>query len=493
MTAEILLTIIKLNLAAAAAVVLVLTMRRHVRRWGGAELGYALWLAVPLSAVAVLLPARQIVVAGPALETGPLAPVAAEPSGALLFLWLAGVAVSLLALGVRQRRFLRQLGLLTPEPGFMRAAGNVAGPALVGAIFPRIVVPANFETRFGPEEREIILAHEAVHLARGDAAANLLLAIIQCVGWFNPFLHVAARAFRVDQELACDARVLASRPYDRVTYARALLKTQLRGSLPLGCHWPASGIHPLKERIAMIGRPSPAGIKRKFCSAFVALVCGVAGVGAWASQPPRLIADGTRPPAKDLNSGVIPAASTVTRDFARSQSISSRATAGSKAAAPDALSPNARKVRLKSPGSARAYRRTDEQEQVAARPAGGKTFRAGRLQISAAAATLPASRSGSAGASRSLTIAHSKLAIAHSKLTTADSRLTIAHSKLGIAHSTLGLLHDAVPLSATRTFLGTARLQSIPALSRAIRSAPSTTETVGRVVTARRFPALQPQ
>ena len=64
-----------------------------------------------------------------------------------------------------------------------------------------------------------------------------------------------ARELRLDQELACDAQVVAAHPAARRSYAEAMLKTQLAGRpLPLGCYWPAPAAHPLVERIACSSR-----------------------------------------------------------------------------------------------------------------------------------------------------------------------------------------------------------------------------------------------
>src|SRR6185295_11830712 len=70
MTSEILAVLIKANLAASLAIIAVLVLRAPLRPLIGARLGYGLWLAVPLAAIASLLPARPISAA--ALPTLPL-------------------------------------------------------------------------------------------------------------------------------------------------------------------------------------------------------------------------------------------------------------------------------------------------------------------------------------------------------------------------------------------------------------------------------------
>src|SRR4029077_12446784 len=163
----------------------------------------------------------------------------------------------------------------------LRAESTCGCPALVGAIRPRIVLPADFEQRYDGRERELILAHERTHRARGDAQANALAALLRCVFWFNPLVYFAASRFRFDQELACDAAVISRFPEARRSYADAMLKTQLAVlGLPVGCHWQSS--HPLKERIAMLKKPLP-GRTRAALGAGIAVALTISGTySAWA-------------------------------------------------------------------------------------------------------------------------------------------------------------------------------------------------------------------
>ncbi len=187
----------------------------------------------------------------------------------------------------QQRRFVRGLGTLSPIGADIAIARTTVGcPALVGAWRPRIVLPADFEQRYSGDERVLILAHERNHRVRGDAQINALAALMRSVFWFNPLIHFAAPRLRFDQELACDANVLARFPKARRNYADAMLKTQLAGmGLPIGCYWQAT--HPLKERIAMLKQPLPGRVRGALGMALAtALIAGGTYV-AWAAQPAR--------------------------------------------------------------------------------------------------------------------------------------------------------------------------------------------------------------
>jgi TonB family protein len=290
-TAEpILRTLLEANLAAGAAVLLVLLLRHPLRARCGAAAAYGLWLLPPVAALGSLIPARVATVA-PTAEIGdPVAAAAGVVLGApapaaltfdvasiLVILWLAGAAA---------------FAALAVYRSWRLASDPAAGPALVGVIRPRLVLPADFATRFDAAERRLILAHEAIHSAGRHPAINGLVEAARCLNWFNPLIHVAAFYARVDQELACDAAVVARHPAERRTYAEALLKSQLSPAfLPLGCQWPGRTKPLLTERIEMLARPRASRARQVAAAAAIAMASAGAAYGAWAAQPPRAPAE----------------------------------------------------------------------------------------------------------------------------------------------------------------------------------------------------------
>jgi beta-lactamase regulating signal transducer with metallopeptidase domain len=310
-TNNLLAALIEANLAAGVAILAVLAIRRRARALVGVGTAYALWLIVPAAMLATLAPPRVVTLAAPApaasatVSAVPDIPVANGPptakaplsatrtldvSQVLLGVWPAGVAVSLAMLVVGQRRALMQFGSITADAGdprLARASKTGVGPAIVGVIRPRLIVPADFETRFDAGERALILAHERTHLVSGHAPINAVIALVQVVNWFNPLIHLAARCARTDQELACDATVISRFPGERRAYARALLKTQLAAtSLPLGSAWPARSATLLTQRIEMLARQAPGRARLPAGAAVVATLTVGAGVVAWAAEPP---------------------------------------------------------------------------------------------------------------------------------------------------------------------------------------------------------------
>jgi beta-lactamase regulating signal transducer with metallopeptidase domain len=316
---DLLLRLADSNLAAAGAILAVLAIRPAVRAFFGARTAYALWLIVPSAMLASFIPARTVLVAA-----SPLAPVAVavEPahietavrlathvvaaagpdlSRILVAVWLTGVVVSLSLLVVGQRRALAQFGPISADPEdprLGRASRASVGPALLGVVRPRVIVPADFEARFDAAEQVMILAHERTHLLAGHAPLNALTALIRALNWFNPLIHVAARRARIDQELACDAAVIERFPDGRQTYAQALLKTQLAfTSLPLGCDWPVRSPSLLEKRIRMLALQTPRRSRLLAGAAAVATLSLAAGLAAWSAEPP---VRRTAPPAPSI-------------------------------------------------------------------------------------------------------------------------------------------------------------------------------------------------
>ena len=280
-------TLIELNVAAAAAILFVLLARAHVTRAFGPHAAYALWSMVPVAMLATLLPERttetlvtEFLIGGlPASLAHMQADAAASwQPVAISAAWLAGAMALALLLIRRQRAFLRDADL------------GLAGPAIVGFRHPRIVTPDDFVGRFSHDERKLILTHEQVHIDRADARINAVVALLRCLFWFNPLVHVGANAMRIDQEMSCDAEVIARRPRVRRQYAETLLKTHLATrQLPVGCYWPAESQHPLTQRISEIARAPISRRRSVAAAAIVMTLTTVAGVAAWAAQPERTI------------------------------------------------------------------------------------------------------------------------------------------------------------------------------------------------------------
>ena len=242
-------------LATTALLLLVLLIRRPVARHFGAGMAYALWL---LPAARLFMPSLEKVV--PASEpvaaeivTWPVvvqdalpvkaAALAAEPAfdwaQPLLALWLGGAALLFIVQMIRY--CLMRDELLSDAVEIDRIGSiaviesdRVAGPLAFGLFRRFVAVPIHFAQTFNPRERELALAHELAHHHSGDLYANLAAFTFLCLNWFNPVAWLAWNAFRLDQEAACDARVLAGCDAGtKESYGRALARTAIQTSSPL--------------------------------------------------------------------------------------------------------------------------------------------------------------------------------------------------------------------------------------------------------------------
>ena len=268
MMAEVLAALLRANLVGAAAILAILALRLAARRLFGPEVAYWLWAAPPLAAFSTLLPPRT---EEGAAARDALAAVVDHISAPALLAWGVGAAAIIALLARQQFRFLAEV-----------RAGR-AGPAVVGVIAPRIVMPAG--GGYSEAERALIRAHERQHVVRQDPRAGALASLLQALCWFNPLVHVAAHTMRLDQELACDAAVLRRRPGDRALYARTLRKTQLASQgLPFGCYWPSRATHPLEVRVGLLRQ---AG-RHDGLAGPVVVACALAGCAwaGWRAQPP---------------------------------------------------------------------------------------------------------------------------------------------------------------------------------------------------------------
>jgi beta-lactamase regulating signal transducer with metallopeptidase domain len=280
------------TLALSLALLPVLLIRTGLQIAFGARAAYASWLAVPCALLALAVPGgwvapqagRPTAVAA-AIDATPVHVPAVLPQSLLLAAWALGACVLLIAFALRHRDQVLGLGLQRDvRADVWRSASADVSPMVLGFWQPRLVLPADFERRFDQEEQILVLAHEREHLRSQDLRINMLALCLLTLVWFNPLAWWAWRCFRLDQELACDARVVQRFPRQRRAYARAMLKAQLDPALrPLACAW--SDPHPLHRRIAMLTRPSPSLAVVRTGRIVVALLTLGSGTAIWAQKP----------------------------------------------------------------------------------------------------------------------------------------------------------------------------------------------------------------
>ncbi len=160
-----------------------------------------------------------------------------------------------------------------------------SGPLVTGLVRPVVMLPAWFETDYDDTQQRAALAHELTHVRRGDLWALQLAELFIACMWFNPLAYYAHRAFRTDQEAACDADVLKTGTASPHAYGATLIKAVKSVSqerLPAGSGLPLT--HALKERLSRMTHPTPTRTRRLTGGAATA-VLGAAALIATSSVP----------------------------------------------------------------------------------------------------------------------------------------------------------------------------------------------------------------
>lgn len=261
-------------LTTALLVLAVLLVRKPFARHFGPRLAYSLWLIPALRLVLPPLPfadpvaapdsADVMLVAIDAPMTIPATPTwsFADAMPYVFVIWAMGM-VAVLAMALLSHRRFRASVLAEAvelEPiGTIRLVMTdaVDGPVAFGLWHRIVAVPQDFFARYAADERALAVDHELAHHRHGDLWANAAALVLLASQWFNPFAWRAIRAFRFDQEAACDARVLTMADADMrgertARYATAIAKAAVGSRLSLAA--PMAVHDNLQERLTMLMR-----------------------------------------------------------------------------------------------------------------------------------------------------------------------------------------------------------------------------------------------
>ena len=100
---------------------------------------------------------------------------------------------------------------------------RISVPAVIGTLWPVILVPPAMLSGVPMEQWQIIIAHELAHVRRWDAVVSLAQMVIESLLFFNPAVWWLSRQVRVEREACCDA--LAAKVCGQpLSVARALVE-----------------------------------------------------------------------------------------------------------------------------------------------------------------------------------------------------------------------------------------------------------------------------
>lgn len=122
---------------------------------------------------------------------------------------------------------------------------NLCSPLSFGFLRPKIIIPEGTSK----EQLPFVLLHENTHVKDRDAVLKFFALLALCLNWFDPFVWVAVKYLDRDMERYCDERVLSSLCGEKASsYAGTILDFAEKESLSLSYFSAAS----LTERIVSI-------------------------------------------------------------------------------------------------------------------------------------------------------------------------------------------------------------------------------------------------
>ncbi len=289
--------------ASTALMLLVMILRRPVAEHFGAQAAYALWalpalrmvlppMTIGLGASAPMLAVEpvsgsisdvvrnSIVTGSGAAHAAAVVPASDNLGSAgwmavAVLIWLVGAGLFLLGHVWGYRRFRAHLlsgatamGEVAPGVALL-ASPSATGPMAFGLRQRLIVFPADASNRFDSDEHALALAHELAHHRRGDLVANAFALLVVALHWWNPVAWAAYRLFRADQEVACDAQVVAEARRRGLgqAYGRTLIKAATNREFAIACH--LTSVETLKRRLAMLAKAAPSSRRRRLGLALI--------------------------------------------------------------------------------------------------------------------------------------------------------------------------------------------------------------------------------
>jgi carboxyl-terminal processing protease len=158
-----------------------------------------------------------------------------------LLIWMVGCAIGILPLmgGYLHLHYLRlssrrpegpRIALiaqsLASQLGIRREivllfSGRSCMPMTWGLRRPVVLLPLAAE-HWSVSRLRAVLVHELAHVQRFDAFTQMMVQVVRSLYWYNPFVWIACRQIRLEQETSCDDIVLNA-GLDAQQYAAQLL------------------------------------------------------------------------------------------------------------------------------------------------------------------------------------------------------------------------------------------------------------------------------
>lgn len=186
----------------------------------------------------------------------------------------------------RHRQFMDVLKNETIEDsGDFTLTSNLMTPLSYGVTTGRVSIPVNVAQN--PEQLKHVLAHEFTHVQSRDGFWNLLETICLRLCWFNPFMQLFHRQYKLYTEMATDELAIERFGLNPKAYAECLLALMQQPSvvLPGFVSGASAEFLQMQVRLRNIGETvRPVTAKRKWAISFSMLLLWLLGVNqSWAS------------------------------------------------------------------------------------------------------------------------------------------------------------------------------------------------------------------
>lgn len=170
----------------------------------------------------------------------------------LTWLWLVGVGILLLRMGVgflytkqlktaktnevapevkQKMRLIQQRLGITETIGLLESL-KINVPLTIGWLKPVILFPAGMLTHLPMDQIEAILAHELAHIKRKDYLFNILQNVVETIFFFHPAVWILSARIRTERENCCDD-VAIEVCQNKIVLANALAEVASYQSQPM--------------------------------------------------------------------------------------------------------------------------------------------------------------------------------------------------------------------------------------------------------------------
>ena len=191
----------------------------------------------------------------------------------LVWWWFVGAAIGLATMAIRFTLFLfwlnkspavestqveacveklrQRLGIRSSVR--VKVSARPVGPAVIGVIRPTILLPVAMIENKTDAEIEPLIAHELIHVRRGDLWWAMLQTVATSLFWFHPLVWIASKMLTRESERCCDEETIAGLGCRPAEYARGLLEVlELKHQLRVAPALP--GVRPVEITSARLER-----------------------------------------------------------------------------------------------------------------------------------------------------------------------------------------------------------------------------------------------